>query len=53
MANLRGFAIITGQKAKTITKQASAPRLQPANINNRSHLLTVGTQSQPLGASPE
>lgn len=48
IANLRGFAIIIGHKAKQRTKQASAPKLQPPNINNRSHLLTVGTQRQPL-----
>ncbi len=53
MANLRGFRIIAGQRTKAITKQASAPRLQPPNINNRSHLLTFGMSRQPLSASPE
>lgn len=41
VANLLGFVIMMGKKAKQITKQASAPRLQPANTNMRSHLLTV------------
>jgi hypothetical protein len=53
IANLRGFAIMIGHKAKHMTKQASAPRLQPLNINIRSHLLTVGAHRQPLRASPE
>jgi hypothetical protein len=39
MANFLGFIITIGKKQ--ITKQASAPRLQPANINIRSHLLTA------------
>ena len=53
MANLRGFAIMMGHRAKQITKQASAPRLHPPNINKRSHLLTVDTECQPLSASLE
>lgn len=41
MTNLRGLRDSTGKRAKQMTKQASAPRLQAPNINNRSHLLTV------------
>ncbi len=40
MTNLRGFGNRTGQKAKQMTKQAKAPRLQAPKINKRSHRLT-------------
>ena len=45
VANLLGLIIIMGKSTKQITKQASAPRLQPANTNMRSHLLTIGNLS--------
>lgn len=41
MANLRGRRERTGNRAKQITKQARAAKLQPPNISMRSHLLTV------------
>lgn len=40
IANFLGFSERTGNSAKQSTKQARAPRLQPANIRIRSHLLT-------------
>lgn len=45
MANLRGFAIMIGHSVKQMTKQASAPRLQPPKTRSRSHLLTVRQSS--------
>lgn len=41
IANLRGFNIRAGKRKKQMTKQASAPRLQPAKMSSRSHLLTI------------
>lgn len=51
MANLRGFSERTGNKAKQITKQATAARLQPPKISSRSHLLTSMTCQLPLHKS--
>lgn len=42
ITSLRGLSDNTGNKAKARTKQASAPRLQAAKINMRSHRLTIG-----------
>lgn len=47
MANLRGLKESTGINTKHRTKQASAPRLHPANTSSRSHLLTVAHVSYP------
>jgi len=41
IANLRGLSERTGNSAKQITKQAKAAKLQPPNMSNLSHLLTV------------
>jgi len=41
-ANFLGFKERTGNKAKQMTKHASAARLHPPNIRSRSHLLTIG-----------
>lgn len=46
--NFLGFKDRTGSRAKQMTKQAIAARLQTAKIINRSQRLTVGiTLSQP------
>lgn len=42
MTNFRGFSDRTGNRAKQMTKQARAPRLQAVKMSNRSHRLTVG-----------
>jgi hypothetical protein len=42
------LSIMNGHMAKTMTKQARAPRLQPAKIKMRSHLLTVTPAGQHL-----
>jgi len=47
IANFWGRAIIIGHNAKTRTKQASAPMLQPLNIKIRSQRLTTRYASQP------
>lgn len=41
ITNLRGRSDRTGKRKKQTTKQARAPRLQPAKTSIRSHLLTV------------
>lgn len=41
MTNFRGFSDRTGNRAKQMTKQARAPRLQAPKMSNRSHRLTV------------
>lgn len=41
VANFLGRAIIIGHNAKTSTKQARAPKLQPPNTNRRSQRLTI------------
>lgn len=53
VANLVGLAIISGHKAKQITKQARAPRLQPLKMRIRSHRLTIDDVGQPLDISPK
>ena len=40
MANFLGVTMRTGNKAKQMTKQAKAARLQAPNTSSRSHLLT-------------
>lgn len=40
--NFLGFKDRTGSKAKQMTKQATAARLQTAKIINRSQRLTIG-----------
>jgi hypothetical protein len=44
MANFLGVTMRTGNKAKQITKQAKAARLQAPNTSSRSHLLTVSAR---------
>jgi len=45
IANFGGLTEIIGRSTKQITKQARAPRLQPANISIRSHLLKANHAS--------
>lgn len=40
ITNLRGRNDSTGNRAKQMTKQASAPKLQAPNMSKRSHRLT-------------
>ena len=44
MANFLGVTMRTGNKAKQMTKQAKAARLQAPNTSSRSHLLTVSAR---------
>lgn len=44
MASLRGRSDMTGKRAKQMTKQASAARLQAPKISIRSHRLTTGSR---------
>src|ERR1700722_5010306 len=41
MANFLGVTMRTGSKAKQMTKQAKAAKLQAPNTSSRSHLLTA------------
>ena len=44
MANFLGVTMRTGNKAKQMTKQAKAARLQAPNTSSRSHLLTASAR---------
>ncbi len=41
ITNLRGRRESTGKRAKQMTKQTKAPRLQAPKMSNRSHRLTI------------
>src|SRR4051794_19663872 len=52
ITNLDGLKERTGKRAKQMTKQARAPRLQAAKTSIRSHRLTAQSiQSQPRRAN--
>jgi hypothetical protein len=44
MANFLGVTMRTGNKAKQMTKQANAAKLQAPNTSSRSHLLTASAR---------
>ena len=44
MANFLGVTMRTGNKAKQMTKQAKAAKLQAPNTSSRSHLLTASAR---------